>query len=71
MQPGQGRGSHGRGEKLLKSLAGLMVDRFHGSVTIRFESGKVTHVGAASKRMWAYKSLPTGSGELTKLQGAG
>jgi hypothetical protein len=47
-----------RGEKLLKFLAGLMVDRFYGSVTIKFEAGKVTHVEMETKRVWCYRELP-------------
>ena len=32
------------GEKLFHFLASLILDKFYGTVTIRFESGKVTHV---------------------------
>ena len=46
------------GEKLFKSLAGLMLDKFYGTVTIKFESGKVTHVETETRRMWQYKDLP-------------
>ena len=48
-----------RGEKLLRFLASLMMRDFYGSVTIRFESGKVTHVEVQNRRMWEYKSLPS------------
>ena len=46
------------GEKLLKFLARLILDKFYGSVTIRFENGKVTHVETETRRMWQYKDLP-------------
>lgn len=41
-----------KGEKLLKFLVGLMLWRFYGTVTIRFESGKVTHVETETYRVW-------------------
>ena len=47
------------GEKLFHFLAKLILDRFYGSVTIRFESGKVTHVETETRRAWQYKDLPT------------
>jgi hypothetical protein len=47
-----------RGEKLFTFLARLMVDRFYGSVTIKFEAGKVTHVTSESTRTWKYRDLP-------------
>jgi hypothetical protein len=47
------------GEKLFKFLAGLILDKFYGSVTIKFEHGKVTHVEQEAKRHWEYKDLPT------------
>lgn len=47
-----------RGEKLLKFLAKLMLVGFYGTVTIRFQSGKVTHVETHTRRMWEYKDLP-------------
>jgi hypothetical protein len=31
---------------------------FYGTVTIRFEAGKVTHVETETRRMWRYKDLP-------------
>jgi len=46
------------GEKLFHFLAGLVLERFYGTVTIRFEAGKVTHVETESRRMWQYKDLP-------------
>ena len=39
-------------------LAGLMLQGFYGSVTIRFESGKVTHVDVETRRRWEYRELP-------------
>ena len=47
------------GEKLFHFLARLILDRFYGSVTIRLEHGKVTHVETDTKRMWQYKDLPS------------
>ncbi len=52
-----------RSEKLFRFLAGLMLHRFYGTVTIRFESGKVTHVETETRRMWQYKDLPEQVGE--------
>ncbi len=47
-----------RGVKLYKFLASLMLRRFFGRVTIRFESGKVTYVETGTRRTWWYKDLP-------------
>ncbi len=47
-----------RGEKLFKFLVGLMLERFYGTVTIRFESGKATHVEIKTQRTWQYSELP-------------
>ena len=47
-----------RGERLFKFLAGLIVRKFYGTVIIRFESGRVTHVETESRRMWRYGDLP-------------
>ena len=47
------------GEKLFHFLARLILEKFYGSVTIRFEHGKVTHVETETKRMWQYKDLPS------------
>jgi hypothetical protein len=49
------------GEKLFKFLASLMLRGFYGTVTIRFEHGKVTHVEVATRRMWQYNDLPDGT----------
>ena len=46
------------GEKIFRFLARLILDKFYGSVTIRFESGKVTHVETETRRMWQYRDLP-------------
>ena len=48
------------GEKLFKFLAGLILGRFYGSVTIKFEHGKVTHVETETRRHWQYRDLPSG-----------
>ena len=45
-------------EKLLRFLASLVLREFYGTVTIRFEGGKVTHVETETRRMWRYKDLP-------------
>ena len=47
-----------RVEKLLKFLAALMMRDFYGTVTIRFEASKVTHVESLVRRKWQYKNLP-------------
>jgi len=47
-----------RGEKLFRFLASLVLDKFYGTVIIRFESGKVTHVEAETRRSWEYQHLP-------------
>lgn len=47
------------GEKLFRFLTGLILDRFFGSVTIKFEHGKVTHVETETRRHWEYRELPT------------
>jgi len=54
-----------RGEKLFRFLASLMMRDFYGSVTIRFEGGKVTHVETATRRMWVYQELPAETDGLT------
>ena len=35
-----------------------MVGTFYGSVTIKFEGGKVTHVEVLDRRVWEYQRLP-------------
>jgi hypothetical protein len=47
-----------QGEKLFRFLAGLIMEKFYGSVTIRFEAGKVTHVETQTGRKWEYSDLP-------------
>ncbi len=47
------------GEKLFPFLRGLALDRFFGTVTIKYEHGKVTHVETETRRHWEYKDLPT------------
>ena len=46
------------GERLFKFLARLILDGFYGSVTIKFEAGKVTHVETEARQHWQYKDLP-------------
>ena len=50
-----------RVEKLFKFLARLTLEKFYGTVTIRFESGKVTHGETETRWMWRYKDLPVSS----------
>ena len=45
-------------DKLLQFLRDLALDQFYGTVTIKFESGKVTHVETETRRHWQYKDLP-------------
>lgn len=56
------------GEKLIQFLHGLALDRFFGTVTIKYEHGKVTHVETETRRVWQYRELPerawTGEQEL-------
>ena len=47
-----------RGEKLFKFLASLMMRNFYGTVTIRLECGKLTHVETETRRVWRYRDLP-------------
>ena len=47
-----------KGEKLFRFLASLILREFYGTVTIRFESGKITHVETETRRMWRYRDLP-------------
>jgi len=45
-------------DKLIKFLLKLYSDKFYGSVIIKFENGKATHVEMNSTRRWEYKDLP-------------
>ena len=47
-----------RGRKPFRFLASLMLRDFCGTVTIRFQRGKVTHVETETRRTWRYKDLP-------------
>ncbi len=59
-----------RGERPLKFPASLILREFYGTVTIRFEAGKVTHVTAESRRTWQYNHLPaTAAREAPELSG--
>jgi len=51
------------GEKIFHFLARLILAKFYGSVIIRFESGKVTHVETQTRRTWEYRDLPQDGGE--------
>ena len=42
-----------------------MLREFYGTVTIRLEGGKVTHVEMETRRRWQYKDLPE---ETTTLE---
>jgi len=57
-----------KGEKLFRFLASLILREFYGTVTIRFEAGKVTHVEADTRRTWQYKDL---SEEMSGDSGSG
>jgi hypothetical protein len=45
-------------EKLFQFLMKFFSEKFYGSITIKFEHGKVTHVEVETKRIFAYKDLP-------------
>ncbi len=45
-------------KKLFVFLSRFFLDNFFGTVTIRFERGKVTHVEVETKRVWTYRDLP-------------
>jgi len=45
-------------EKLCRFLARFFTPRFFGTVTIKFENGKVAHVEVMTRRSWEYKDLP-------------
>ena len=45
-------------EKLIRFLKRLHYDSFYGSVIIKYENGKATHVEVNSTRKWQYKDLP-------------
>ena len=54
-------------EKLFKFLRQFFTGKFFGSITIRFESGKVTHVEVQSRRVFEYGELPSeGNWDLIK-----
>jgi hypothetical protein len=54
----QGRYPMPRAGKLFRFLAGLILQWFYGTATIRFEDGKVTHVEVETPRRWEYRELP-------------
>jgi hypothetical protein len=41
-----------KGEKLFNLLASLQRVDFYGTMTVRYEAGKVTHVETNARRMW-------------------
>ncbi len=45
-------------EKLIRFLQDLARNNYFGSVTIKFENGKATHIEANSIKKWQYKDLP-------------
>ena len=45
-------------EKLIRFLQRLLAEKFYGTITIKFENGKATHIEMNSKRNWEYKDLP-------------
>lgn len=44
-------------ERLFKFLKRFFSGKFFGTVTIRFESGKVTHVEVETRQVWRYQDL--------------
>ncbi len=54
------------GEGLLKFLASLTLQRFCGTVTMRLESGKATHVETETRRMWEHRDLPAGGANAAR-----
>lgn len=44
-------------EKLCRFLANSVLGKFYGTVTIRFEAGKVTNVETETRPMWRYRDL--------------
>ena len=53
-----------KGGKLFRFLASLILREFYGTVTIRFECGKVTHVEIEMQRKWEYQDLPGKKGAV-------
>jgi len=45
-------------EKLIRFLQKLFSEKFYGTITIKFENGKATHIEKTSSRKWEYKDLP-------------
>lgn len=45
-------------DKLIKFLLKLYSDKFYGSVIIKFENGKATHIETTTVHKWEYKNLP-------------
>jgi hypothetical protein len=60
-----------KGERLFTFLANLMLRKFYGTVIIRFEAGKVTHVETMSRRTWVYRDLPDGKANPAESTGNG
>ena len=46
------------GETPFRVLSSSVLQRSYGTVIIRSEGGKVTHVETETRRMWQYKDLP-------------
>lgn len=46
------------GTKLFKFLASLIMDKFYGSVKIKFENGKITHIEKDTHQVFEYRNLP-------------
>lgn len=53
-------------DKIFTFLRRLFTERFYGTVTIKFECGKVTHVETETRRSWQYKDLPVEKEESAK-----
>ena len=43
---------------MFQFLASLILQKFQGTVTIRFEASKVTHVKTETRKTWRYRDLP-------------
>ena len=48
-------------ERLFEFLKNIFAEKFYGTITIKFERGKVTHVEMETRRAWAFKDLPRDS----------
>jgi len=47
-------------ERLFEFLKKFFAEKFYGTISIKFECGKVTHVEIQSKRVLSYQDLMSG-----------